>query len=146
MHVTARPPHTRAQATPHTDHCQHTRFLSAKTNMAHLNLTYADLADVLERYPLKARSTTSTNNATPAYIKTIISGVKTANRRTTGHQMTDVGDLLWLNLDNVEGQNLSAKDRPLFVSMVENRSRTTVASRRRRGVVGRTSASNLESC
>ena len=82
--------------------------------MAHLNLTYADLADVLERYPLKARSTTSTNNATPAYIKTIISGVKTANRRTTGHQMTDVGDLLWLNLDNVKGQNLSAKDRPLF--------------------------------
>ena len=51
--------------------------------MAHLNLTYADLADVLERYPLKARSTTSTNNATPAYIKTIISGVKTANRRTS---------------------------------------------------------------
>jgi hypothetical protein len=50
---------------------------------------------------------------TPSH-KTIVSGVKTANRHTTGHQMTDVGDLLWLNLDNVKGQNLSAKDRPLF--------------------------------
>ena len=84
--------------------------------MAPINFTYADLRDMLERYPLKARSTTSTNNATPAYIKTIISGVKTAFRRITGQQATDatLGDLLWLNLQSISDKNMSAKDRPLF--------------------------------
>ena len=41
---------------------------------------------MLERYPLKARSTTSTNNATPAYIKTIISGV---NGDSFSHQTSN---------------------------------------------------------
>eukprot|EP01043_Picozoa_sp_COSAG02_P035161 COSAG02_NODE_2501_length_8672_cov_7.293246_6_plen_887_part_00 len=79
-----------------------------------LDLQYSDLADILERYPLKARSSTSTNNATPAYINTIISGVKTADRRIAGEQQSDVDSLLWLNLNNIKGKNLSAKDRPLF--------------------------------
>ena len=84
--------------------------------MADINFTYADLRDMLERYPLKARSTTSTNNATPAYITTIISGVKTAFRRITGQQATDetLGDLLWLNLQGISDKNMSEKDRPLF--------------------------------
>jgi hypothetical protein len=79
-----------------------------------LDLQWSDLADILERYPLKARSSTSTNNATPAYINTIISSVKTADRRIAGEQQSDVDSLLWLNLTNIKGKNLSAKDRPLF--------------------------------
>jgi hypothetical protein len=72
-----------------------------------LDLQWSDLADILERYPLKARSSTSTNNATPAYINTIISSVKTADRRIAGEQQSDVDSLLWLNLTNIKGKNLA---------------------------------------
>ena len=90
LHATARPLHTRAQSNPHTHYCQQPRFLLHQAKvMAPINFTYADLRDMFERYPLKAHSTTSTNNATPAYIKTIISGVKTAFRRITGQQATE---------------------------------------------------------
>ena len=98
-----RGPYTRARAR-YTHYCQQLRFLLRKGKaMSHINFTYGDLADMLERYPLKARSTTSTNNATPKYIPTIISGVKTAFRRITGEQATDetLGDLLWLDIGAV---------------------------------------------
>lgn len=72
----------RARRKPH--HYHHTRFLSLEAKMAQLNFTYADLSDMLERYPLKARSTTGTNNATPAYVNTIVSRVRTCQPPSVG--------------------------------------------------------------
>eukprot|EP01047_Picozoa_sp_COSAG01_P045791 COSAG01_NODE_4246_length_5209_cov_23.270841_4_plen_129_part_01 len=73
------------------------------------------LEDILARYTVKNKDSTSTTNKTPQSVKTALSALSQAYARIFGHRPDDdYGDLLWLTLSNLKQPSKYARARPLF--------------------------------
>ena len=72
------------------------------------------LEDIVARYSVKAKSSTSTTNKTPASVRTTLSALGQAYARVHGNRTEDYGDLTWLTLNNLQKQSKALNVRPLF--------------------------------
>jgi hypothetical protein len=80
-----------------------------------VNFSKTTLEDVLARYTVKNKDSTSTTNKTPQSVKTALSALSQAYARIFGHRPDDdYGDLLWLTLSNLKQPSKYARARPLF--------------------------------
>ena len=73
------------------------------------------MEDVLARYSVKAKDSTSTTNKTPASVKTTMSALRQAYARVHGVKPDgDFGDLTWLTVANLKKPSEYPTARPLF--------------------------------
>ena len=72
------------------------------------------LEDIVARYLVKAKSSTSTTNKTPASVRTALSALGQAYARVYGNRTENYGDLTWLTLNNLQKQSKALNVRPLF--------------------------------
>ena len=75
----------------------------------------ATMDDILARYSVKAKGSTSTTNKTPATVKTTMSTLRQAYARVHGTKPDgDFGDLTWLTVANLRKPGKYPAARPLF--------------------------------
>ena len=66
-----------------------------------IDFSKATLEDILARYSVKAKGTTSTTNKTPASVRTALSALRQAYARVHGNKQDTYGDLTWLTVANL---------------------------------------------
>ena len=79
-----------------------------------ISFSKATLDDILSRYSIKAKDSTSTTNKTPATVKTALSTLRQAYARVHGIKTDDYGDLTWLTMANFRKPGKFVTARPLF--------------------------------
>ena len=87
------------------------------TQVMNTELTFSTttMEDILARYSVKAKGSTSTTNKTPASVKTTMSALRQAYARVHGAKPDgDFGDLTWLTLENLKKPGKYPTARPLF--------------------------------
>eukprot|EP01048_Picozoa_sp_COSAG05_P011040 COSAG05_NODE_1013_length_6190_cov_4.171236_11_plen_200_part_00 len=81
---------------------------------SNVSFSKTTLEDIVARYSVKAKSSTSTTNKTPASVRTALSALGQAYARVHGNRTEDYGDLTWLTLNNLQKQSKALNVRPLF--------------------------------
>eukprot|EP01043_Picozoa_sp_COSAG02_P090014 COSAG02_NODE_26922_length_621_cov_0.739464_1_plen_144_part_10 len=79
-----------------------------------IDFSKATLEDILARYSVKAKGTTSTTNKTPASVRTALSALRQAYARVHGNKQDTYGDLTWLTVANMKKPGKFVTARPLF--------------------------------
>ena len=80
-----------------------------------IDFSKATLEDILARYSVKAKGSTSTTNKTPASVSTAMSTLRQAYARVHGAKPdTDFGDLTWLTVAAMKKPSKFPTARPLF--------------------------------
>jgi len=87
------------------------------TQVMNTDITFSTttMEDVLARYSVKAKGSTSTTNKTPASVSTAMSTLRQAYARVHGAKPdTDFGDLTWLTVAAMKKPSKFPTARPLF--------------------------------
>ena len=79
-----------------------------------IDFSKATLEDILARYSVKSKGTTSTTNKTPASVRTALLALRQAYARVHGNKQDTYGDLTWLTVANLQKPGKFVMARPLF--------------------------------